>query len=93
MIAVIFYCFCAWTVTILLAWKFMVSFQKGMSYVKRLHEIPCHACEYFTNDYRLKCTVRPMTACSEDAIACPDFEPKTLNCKACTKSCHQFKSC
>jgi hypothetical protein len=96
MIAVI-YVVCAWTITVLFVWNFLISLQKGMSYVKRLHEIPCHACEYFTNDYRLKCTVRPMTACSEEAIACPDFEPKTPYCKACAKSCHQFngeiKSC
>jgi hypothetical protein len=77
MIASSCYCIVASTVTIVLVWKFLVSLQKGMDYVKRLHSIPCHACEYFTNDYRLKCTVCPFKACTEEAIACPDFEPRT----------------
>ncbi|WP_242724589.1 hypothetical protein [Microcoleus vaginatus] len=33
--------------------------------------------EYVNNDYRLTFTVRPCVACTEDAIGCTDFEPKT----------------
>jgi hypothetical protein len=32
---------------------------------------------FFTNDYRLKCTVHPVKACTEEAINCSDFEAKT----------------
>ncbi|MCF4967710.1 hypothetical protein [Nostoc sp. CMAA1605] len=58
---------------------------QGISFIWRLHQIPCHKCEYFTNDYRLKCTVHPKKACSEQAIGCFDFEPKTAACNACQK--------
>lgn len=56
-------------------WRFYNTFREGMSYVKRLHEIPCDRCVFFTGDYRLKCTVNPCKACSEEAINCLDFEP------------------
>ena len=88
-IALFAYCGCAWTLTAVCFFNFWVSLQKGIAYIKRLHEIPCHACEFFTNDYRLKCTVRPMVASTEEAIACPDFQPKTRCCNACRKPRHK----
>jgi hypothetical protein len=71
---------------ILLAGSFWLTLKKGANHLKRLHQIPCHACEYFTNDYRLKCTVHPKKACSEQAIGCIDFEPRTSACNACQQS-------
>jgi len=46
----------------------------GLTGLQRLHNIPCTRCVFFTGDYRLKCTVRPCQALSEDAIHCLDFE-------------------
>ncbi len=83
--ATIFTAFCILTIIVLFGWRIWLTFKKGTDYLKRLHQIPCHACEYFTNDYRLKCTVHPIKACSEQAIACIDFEPKTSACNACQK--------
>ncbi|NJR69347.1 MAG: hypothetical protein HC771_12300 [Synechococcales cyanobacterium CRU_2_2] len=39
--------------------------------------MPCSNCRYFTGDYRLKCTVNPYVALSEEAIGCRDFEVST----------------
>jgi RNA polymerase subunit RPABC4/transcription elongation factor Spt4 len=42
-----------------------------------MHQIPCHNCQFFTNNYRLKCTVHPSIANTEEAIDCSDYQPKT----------------
>jgi hypothetical protein len=42
-----------------------------------MHQIPCTGCQFFTDDYRLKCTVHPSKANTEEAIHCCDFQPKT----------------
>ena len=52
------------------------AFKQGAKQLKKLHQIPCYKCDFFTNDYRLKCTVNPTIACSEEAIGCIDFEAK-----------------
>lgn len=44
---------------------------------KQMHNIPCANCQYFTGDYRLKCTIQPHAALSEAAIDCPDYRPIT----------------
>lgn len=76
-------CFvCLWVLMILI---FLVSifqaFRHGTTNLKKLHQIPCSKCDFFTNDYRLKCTVHPVKACTEEAINCFDFEAriKTIN--------------
>lgn len=38
-----------------------------------MHQIPCSNCQFFTNDYRLKCTVNPSVANTERAINCCDY--------------------
>lgn len=40
---------------------------------KKMHQIPCSTCQYFTNDYRLKCPVYPLKANTEEAINCQDY--------------------
>lgn len=47
----------------------------GLERLQRLHQIPCSRCAFYTGDHRLKCTVHPCKALSEDAIACLDYEP------------------
>ena len=78
----IFCAFCVWLIIFLLIYSGLQTFSKGTNYVKILHEVPCAGCEYFTNDYRLKCTVHPVKACSPEALGCLDFEPKTDCCNA-----------
>ena len=52
------------------------AFKQGAEQLKKLHQIPCNNCDFFTNDYRLKCAVNPTIACSEEALGCVDFEAK-----------------
>ncbi|MBE9101851.1 hypothetical protein [Vacuolonema iberomarrocanum] len=66
-----------------LIWVMLVGFflsvcfamRDSMVRLKRLHQIPCSRCDFFTGDYRLKCTVHPCKVMSEDAIGCLDYEP------------------
>jgi len=71
-------CFlCAWTLTLMFAWSLWSAIHDSATITKRMHQIPCPNCQFFTGDYRLKCTVRPVTANSEEAIDCPDYQSKT----------------
>lgn len=51
--------------------------RQGWQHLQQLHQIPCSRCAYFTGDYRLKCTVHPSQALTEEAIDCQDFEATT----------------
>jgi hypothetical protein len=71
----VFWCLCcAWGFMGLLAWSLWNTLQKGAHQLQKLHRVPCDRCLFCTGDYRLKCTVHPMTAFSEEAIDCPDFK-------------------
>ncbi len=61
-------------ISLLRMWQVII---RGFAYVKRLHEVPCEGCLFFTGDYRLKCAVRPTIAMSEEAISCEDFQVKS----------------
>jgi len=67
--------FLAWSLIAVSVWKFVHTAKEGIAYLQKLHQIPCDRCVFFTGDYRLKCTVNPITAMSEEAINCRDFEP------------------
>lgn len=71
--------FCSWMFTIVIAWSLWTAVRDTVTTSKRLHQIPCANCQYFTGDYRLKCTVQPSIANSEAAIECLDYQPKTNN--------------
>jgi hypothetical protein len=73
-------CFTVWAIiSTYLGWRFIAIAKGAFQHLKRLHQIPCSNCTYFTRDYRLKCTVQPMVAMSEDAIGCRDFMPQKGN--------------
>lgn len=69
--------FCAWGLMLMLGLSLWTTVRDSVTTSKRLHQIPCPDCQYFTGDYRLKCTVQPSIASSEDAIDCLDYQPKT----------------
>ncbi|MEO0405757.1 MAG: hypothetical protein AAF289_00245 [Cyanobacteria bacterium P01_A01_bin.135] len=46
----------------------------GIQRLRRLHQIPCSRCRYRTCSPYLKCAVHPMSAFSETAISCRDYE-------------------
>lgn len=70
-----------------LVWRGLHTLRQGASYVRRLHQIPCSQCAYFTGDYRLKCTVHPISALTEEAIDCMDYASKIPRCEGlCSQS-------
>ncbi|NEP80770.1 MAG: hypothetical protein F6K39_22920 [Okeania sp. SIO3B3] len=64
-----------------------LTFQQGINYVQRLHQIPCSRCTFFTGDYRLKCTVHPDNALTETALNCSDYEPNNNLAKPILQQC------
>ena len=67
----------AWTVTILAVLSLWTAVRDSVTTAKQMHQIPCSGCQFFTDNYRLKCTVRPSIANTEEAINCSDYQPKT----------------
>jgi hypothetical protein len=67
----------AWTVIILVVLSLWSAARDSVTTAKQMHQIPCAGCQYFTDNYRLKCTVRPSIANTEEAINCSDYQPKT----------------
>ena len=62
-----------WGLFFMMLWSMWKAACIGIANVKRLHQIPCADCRFFTNDFRLKCTVHPTCALTEEAINCSDF--------------------
>jgi hypothetical protein len=67
-------CFSAWLLIFTSVWKVWKTTKTGWSHLKKLHSIPCANCQFFTGDYRLKCTVNPMDALTESALDCRDYQ-------------------
>lgn len=86
------YCFCAWTLIGLFFWSAWKAGREGVAQLRRLHQVPCSRCAFFTGDYRLKCTVHPSNALSEEAINCLDFEP-TMARYSTPQTCPKMANC
>lgn len=67
----------AWGLIILFVWSLWTAARDSVEVATQMHQIPCTNCQYFTADYRLKCTVNPTIANTEEAISCLDYQPKT----------------
>jgi hypothetical protein len=67
-------CVVAWTVIILVFVNLWTATKDTLQTAQKMHQIPCHNCQFFTNNYRLKCTVNPYTANTEAAIGCKDYQ-------------------
>jgi hypothetical protein len=63
----------AWTLIVISLWTIWNIVHQGITHVKRLHQIPCSRCQFFTGNYTLKCVVHPTSALTEAAINCSDF--------------------
>lgn len=63
----------AWGVLALALVQIGRMFTEGTAQAKRLHQIPCSKCQYFSGDYTLKCALHPSQAGTEAAIDCRDF--------------------
>ncbi|MBG1271968.1 hypothetical protein [Nostoc sp. WHI] len=42
--------------------------------IKHLHQHPCKNCQFFNNNYYLKCAVHPSTALTKQALNCSDYQ-------------------
>ena len=65
----------AWGLVFCCFWTVWSAIRDTAARTKQMHQIPCSECRYFTNDYRLKCTVCPTIANTENAIDCSQFSP------------------
>lgn len=69
-------CFlCAWIFVISLVLSLGNAMKDVLARSQKMHQIPCSRCQFFTNNYRLKCTVQPSIANTEQAIDCIDYYP------------------
>lgn len=66
----------AWGISLSSCWTIYQNGRAGFMHIKRLHQIRCYNCKYFTDSCYLKCTVNPQIAGSEDAIDCRDYQPQ-----------------
>lgn len=57
----------------MLGWSLWSAIRDTTDRAKKMHQIPCSNCQFFTNDYRLKCPVNPFSANTEQAINCADY--------------------
>ena len=56
-------------------WSLVSAVLDVVARAMQMHQIPCTKCRFFTTDYRLKCTVQPDLANTEQAINCSDYQP------------------
>ncbi len=90
----IFFCCVFWTLILVYIFRrLVITSKQAFSYLDRLHQIPCSKCVFFTTDYRLKCTVHPITAMTEESINCRDFISKSAttsdnSSQIFSSSCH-----
>ena len=68
----------AWVLLILIIRTVFKAIADVIKTAKKMHQIPCSNCEYFTNNYRLKCTLHPKLAQTEGAISCSDYSDNEL---------------
>jgi hypothetical protein len=63
----------AFSIVSLCGWSLISCILDVIAQAKKMHQIPCTKCRFFTGDYRLKCTVNPSLANTEQAIGCGDY--------------------
>ncbi|NER80835.1 MAG: hypothetical protein F6K42_14945 [Leptolyngbya sp. SIO1D8] len=67
-----------WGVLMAFFLSLLVTIRDGIQHLKKLHQIPCSRCTYATGSLYLKCTVNPISAFSEAALHCRDYESQTV---------------
>lgn len=69
----------AWGLLLIAGWSVVSFFRDGLNRAQKMHAIPCPRCQYFTENYHLKCPVHPTAALSEAAINCIDYEERSFS--------------
>ncbi len=67
-----------WAVALAFVHAILLAIDDGLQRLKKLHQIPCYRCRYYTGSPYLKCPVHPLSACSEAALSCKDYEGHPL---------------
>lgn len=67
----------AWGFILMLLWTIISAGKSAIKQGQTMRQIPCPNCQFFTNDHRLKCTIQPMIANTEQAIYCQDYSPRS----------------
>ncbi len=65
-----------WLVLLCFFCAIFLALQDGFFYLRKLHQIPCDRCVFYTGETCLKCTIHPYKAFTEEAISCEDWEAK-----------------
>ncbi|MGF1568608.1 MAG: hypothetical protein ACFCVD_11155 [Nodosilinea sp.] len=61
-----------WAMVLAFMLALFLAVDDGLRRLKRMHQVPCYRCRYYTGSPYLKCPVHPLEACSEAAIGCKD---------------------
>ncbi|MBW4483146.1 MAG: hypothetical protein KME14_11440 [Tildeniella torsiva UHER 1998/13D] len=64
-----------WAMVLVFVLAVLLAVNDGVQRLRRLHQVPCFRCQYYTNSPYLKCPVHPLNAGSEAALCCADYEP------------------
>lgn len=67
-----------WAALLHLVLAGLLALDDGFKRLKRLHQIPCYRCRYYSRSPYLKCPLHPREACSEAVLQCPDYESRTF---------------
>lgn len=67
-----------WAALLHLVLASLLALEDGFRRLKRLHQIPCYRCQYYSGSPYLKCPLHPREACSEAVLQCPDYEARTF---------------
>ncbi|MDY6784433.1 MAG: hypothetical protein SW833_18105 [Cyanobacteriota bacterium] len=65
-----------WFFLAALGWSLVSAIRDTLKRGQLMHAVPCSKCQFFTNDHRLKCTIDPLRANTEQAIGCLNYCPK-----------------
>ncbi|TVP69771.1 MAG: hypothetical protein EA342_02765 [Leptolyngbya sp. LCM1.Bin17] len=63
-----------WVTVLAFTLAMLFALDDGIRRLRRLHQIPCYRCRFYTGSPYLKCPVHPIDAGSEVAITCQDYE-------------------
>ncbi|WP_052050718.1 hypothetical protein [Leptolyngbya sp. KIOST-1] len=67
-----------WVLVLAFVLAVLLAVNDGIQRLRRLHQVPCFRCRYYTGSPYLKCPVRPTEAASEAALHCTDYEAVAL---------------
>lgn len=67
-----------WAMVLAFVLAALLAVNDGIQRLRRLHQVPCFRCRYYTGSPYLKCPVRPIDAASEAALHCIDYEAADL---------------